>query len=108
MHSPGGSTRRSLRRWWRSGRRGHDGVLERASQGLIRGRVQLPEELHERISGRIINEVRGIDRVVLDISSRPPAKIEWESGRCRRAHLRGVDGVDLHDPARTLQPRMRL
>jgi len=40
--------------------------------------VQLPRELLERISGRIINEVRGINRVVLDISSKPPATIEWE------------------------------
>jgi GMP synthase (glutamine-hydrolysing) len=31
-----------------------------------------------RISNRIINEVRGINRVVLDISSKPPATIEWE------------------------------
>ena len=40
--------------------------------------VQLPHELLARISGRIINEVRGINRVVLDISSKPPATIEWE------------------------------
>ena len=32
----------------------------------------------ERISTRIINEVRGINRVVYDISSKPPATIEWE------------------------------
>jgi len=38
----------------------------------------LPHELLARISGRIINEVRGINRVVLDISSKPPATIEWE------------------------------
>ena len=31
-----------------------------------------------RLSNRIINEVRGINRVVLDISSKPPATIEWE------------------------------
>jgi GMP synthase (glutamine-hydrolysing) len=40
--------------------------------------VSLPHELLARISGRIINEVRGINRVVLDISSKPPATIEWE------------------------------
>ena len=40
--------------------------------------VYLPQELLARISNRIINEVRGIHRVVLDISSKPPATIEWE------------------------------
>jgi GMP synthase (glutamine-hydrolysing) len=39
---------------------------------------ELPHELLARISNRIINEVRGINRVVLDISSKPPATIEWE------------------------------
>jgi len=38
----------------------------------------LPHELLAKISNRIINEVRGINRVVLDISSKPPATIEWE------------------------------
>ncbi|MBL8492574.1 MAG: glutamine-hydrolyzing GMP synthase [Rhodocyclaceae bacterium] len=40
--------------------------------------AELPHELLARVSNRIINEVRGINRVVYDISSKPPATIEWE------------------------------
>jgi GMP synthase (glutamine-hydrolysing) len=40
--------------------------------------AQLPDALLRRVSSRISNEVRGINRVVLDISSKPPATIEWE------------------------------
>ncbi|MEW6517707.1 MAG: glutamine-hydrolyzing GMP synthase [candidate division FCPU426 bacterium] len=38
----------------------------------------LPQDLLGRVSNRIINEVRGVNRVALDISSKPPATIEWE------------------------------
>jgi GMP synthase (glutamine-hydrolysing) len=38
----------------------------------------LPHSLLARVSNRIINEVRGINRVVYDISGKPPATIEWE------------------------------
>jgi GMP synthase (glutamine-hydrolysing) len=49
-----------------------------AVDGMTATFAHLPHNLLERISRRIINEVNGINRVVYDISSKPPATIEWE------------------------------
>jgi GMP synthase (glutamine-hydrolysing) len=48
------------------------------SDFMTAGWAELPYSLLGKVSGRIINEVRGINRVVYDVSSKPPATIEWE------------------------------
>ncbi|MEK7413983.1 MAG: glutamine-hydrolyzing GMP synthase [Planctomycetota bacterium] len=49
-----------------------------STDGMTADWAQLPHDVLGRISNRIINEVRGINRVVYDITSKPPGTIEWE------------------------------
>jgi GMP synthase (glutamine-hydrolysing) len=49
-----------------------------STDGMTADWVDLPHEFLQEISNYIINKVRGVNRVVYDISSKPPATIEWE------------------------------
>jgi GMP synthase (glutamine-hydrolysing) len=49
-----------------------------SQDGMTADWVRLPYKVLEHLSNRIINEVRGVNRVVYDISSKPPSTIEWE------------------------------
>ena len=49
-----------------------------STDGMTADWVNLPYEFLQKISNDIINKVKGVNRVVYDISSKPPATIEWE------------------------------
>jgi GMP synthase (glutamine-hydrolysing) len=49
-----------------------------STDGMTADWAQLPYEFLAWVSNEIINKVKGVNRVVFDISSKPPATIEWE------------------------------
>ena len=52
--------------------------IVKSQDGMTADWAKLPHEILSRISNSLINQVKGINRVLYDISSKPPATIEWE------------------------------